>query len=189
MDCYIIALDRYACQNRDHFIWENVLTIRNYYEKPIHPETPTSGNNLPKANTEDGKVIEAFRKLSDEKQKALLKRCLTMLLEKQYEQGALQFEAKQDWTGVHRFLNDRHLKLLTKEEFKALADSITPDNMPPKKKIGESTLSNSSRLGLPDAPYYVWTEKQRNHNKHTKHIYELCTALWALLCQMIYAKT
>lgn len=116
----------------------------------------------------------------------LLKQCLTILLE---NNNAIQFEARQDWIGVYRFLKDMRIKQLTQDEFKNLADSITPDNMPVNKRISTSTMSNSSKLGLPDTPYYKWTNRQLDRNKHIKHLYELCTALWDILCLLIYEKS
>ena len=61
--------------------------------------------------------------------------------------------------------------------------------MSAKKRISNSTMSNSSRLGLPDTPYYQWTPRQLNRNKHIKHLHELCTSLWNILCKLIDEKS
>ena len=189
-DKFIDALEVFAYNNHDLFLIECTMTIRKYFAKPIHADNYNKTKNILINPIEDDKVVAAFSKLNDIEQKKLLKQCMGMLYEVRDDQGNHRFNSIQDWNAAHRLLKDRNLRIIKKCDFKEYADEITPDNFSDSLKISASTMSNSSKLGLPDTPYYIWPIKHRNgSNQHIKHFYELCTILWSILCQLIYEKT
>lgn len=185
-DDVIAALDRYVYESGDRFIGETLLHLRRVYKKPMYRGAPSSSANLPGVSNMDDAALKLFRSKSPSIQKTILKKAVDRLQGECDIQGNALFANKQDWIGVYLLVTARLKVRLTQKDFPAYATQITPDGFPSDLKIGSSTISNISHMGLPELPYYMWTDSQKNRNPMAARMSMICSRLWSIIEQLIY---
>lgn len=182
----IAALDRYAYESGDRFIGETLLHLRRIYKKPMYRGAPSSSANLPGTSNSVDAVVKCFRSKSSSIQKEILKNSIHVLQGEYDIHGNALFANKQDWIGVYLLVTSRLKMRVTQKDFPTYAEQITPDDFPVDMKIGSSTISNISHMGLPDIPYYMWSDSQKARNPQTARMSLICSRLWTIIEQYIY---
>jgi hypothetical protein len=185
-DEVISALDRYTYESGDRFIGETLLHLRRIHKKPMYRGAPSSSANLPETSNMEGVTLKHFRKKSPNAQKALLKKAVKRLQGEYDNNGNALFANKQDWIGVYLLVKSQLKMHFTQKDFPDYAKQITPDDFPDDLKIGSSTISNISHLGLPDTPYYMWSDNQKERNPMAARMGMICSRLWLIIGKLVY---
>ena len=185
-DAIIAALDRYAYDNADSFINNTLLHLRRIYKKHLFIGSPASEHNLPGGSRSDESAVKNFSKKTPIAQNEILKKCVGMMLMEKDMQGNPLFANKQDWIVIFLVVKSRLQKRITQKEFESFAVKITPEDFPESLRISSSTISNISHWGLPDTPYYMWTEYSLNKNTNAAKVFMACERFWSLIMQNSY---
>ena len=90
--------------------------------------------------------------------------------------GKAIFWQKQHWMGVYLVLRDRLGVRCPQTGFAEYAQKITPLNCPDNLKIGQTTMTNFSKLVIEDKPYF-----EMKHNPFE----EVCKTLWDIIFKQI----
>lgn len=182
----IAALDRYAYESGDRFISETLLHLRRVYKKPMYRGAPSSSANLPGTFDSAEAVLKRFRSKSPSTQKEILRKGIHQLQGEYDIQGNTLFANKQDWIGVYLLVTSRLKVRVTQKDFPDYAEQITPDDFPVDLRIGSSTISNISHLGLPNIPYYMWSDSHKARNPMAARMSMICSRLWSIIEQLVY---
>ena len=185
-DAAIAALDQYAYEHGDRFISETLLHLRRVYKKRVFRGEPASASNLAVGNASPETIQRDFLRKSRSHQQAILKSCLSQLLSEHDLKGQPLFANKQDWIAVYLVVTSRLRIRMTQKSFPDFAATITPEDFPDALIIGKTTISNISHLGLPDIPYYMWTEQQTKRYPVAARMSMLCARLWSPIEQKTY---
>lgn len=185
-DAVIAALDRYAYESCDRFINETLLHLRRVYKKQVFRGSPTSDNNRPGGSSSDESVLQDFRRKSPAAQNEILMKSIGMLLYETDMYGNSLFEKKQDWIAIYLVVKSRLKIRVTQKNFEPFAIKITPADFPEDLTISSSTISNISHWGLPDTPYYMWTERHLSQNPNAARMSVICDRFWSLIKQNTY---
>ena len=93
--------------------------------------------------------------------------------------GKAIFWKKQHWMGVYLVLRDRLGMRCPQKRFADFAPKITPQNCQESLKIGQTTMTNFSKIILEDKPYF-----EMKHNPFE----EVCKTLWDIIFKQILTK-
>ena len=134
----------------------------------------------------DERALILFRRMSQNQKIDLLKKSIEKLISETDRAKEPLFGNKQDWIAIYLVVRVRLQIRYTQKMFPEYAKSITPNNLSDDLKIGDSTITNISHLGLPDSPYYEWTELQMKKNPYAARMYMVCTRFWDIIMAYIY---
>ena len=185
-DAVIAALDRYAYESCDRFINETLLHLRRVYKKQVFRGSPASDNNRPGGGSSDESVLQDFQRKSPAARNEILMKSIGMLLNQTDMNGNSLFENKQDWIAIYLVVRSRLRIRVTQKDFEPFANKITPADFPENLTISSSTISNISHWGLPDTPYYMWTERHLSKNPYAARVSMICDRFWRLIMQNTY---
>lgn len=180
------ALDNYVYATGDDFINTSLMHMRRIYKKPTFRGAPSSSSNLHGYSKTDEDVLIKFKSMSVDQKKSMLTKSIEKLLSETDRAKDPLFGNKQDWIAIYLVVRVRLQIRYTQKMFPEYARSISPQNLPEDLKIGESTIANISHMGLPETPYFEWTEQQMKKNPYAARMYMVCTRFWDIILSIIY---
>lgn len=182
---YLCALLAHAVMFGDEeAIWK-VNKVREHYGLKPLPEPKSYGGDeedaeeyRQKSYELDDKARTAYRRMSVQSRKALLKGSLSRLREN-YD----LFRFARHWLAVFLVVRDRlEGEELTYRDFVAYADSITPEDWPAKLRCNESTAKNFSRELDAEERLEAYYDMKNNPQL------QLCNVFWDIVKQAILSE-
>ena len=145
----------------------------------LRQEAPTASANISPATSQEAKIRSFFNQQDDRTQQVLLREAMGALMAVTDHTGKAIFWQKQHWMGVYLVLRDRLGVRCPQTGFAEYAQKITPLNCPYNLKIGQTTMTNFSKLVIEDKPYF-----EMKHNPFE----EVCKTLWDIIFKQILTK-
>ncbi len=145
----------------------------------LRQEVPTASANISPATSQEAKIRSFFNQQDDRTQQAWLREAMKALMGITDHTGKAIFWQKQHWMGVYLVLRDRLGVRCPQTGFAEYAQKITPQNCPDNQKIGQTTMTNFSKLVIEDKPYF-----EMKHNPFE----EVCKTLWDIIFKQILTK-
>ncbi len=145
----------------------------------LHQEEPTASAYMPSSESQEDKIRHFFNKQDDRTQQAWLHEAMKALMGVTDHTGKAIFWQKQHWMGVYLVLRDRLGMRCSQKGFADYAPKITPQNCQESLKIGQTTMTNFSKLVIEDKPYF-----EMKHNPFE----EVCKTLWDIIFKQILTK-
>ena len=145
----------------------------------LRQEAPTTSANISPATSQEAKIRSFFNQQDDRTQQAWLREAMKALMGITDHTGKAIFWQKQHWMGVYLVLRDRLGVRCPQTGFAEYAQKITPLNCPDNLKIGQTTMTNFSKLVIEDKPYF-----EMKHNPFE----EVCKTLWDIIFKQILTK-
>ena len=145
----------------------------------LNQEAPTASANILPATSQEAKIRHFFNQQDDRTQQAWLREAMKALMGITDHTGKAIFWQKQHWMGVYLVLRDRLGMRCSQKGFADYAPKITPQNCQESLKIGQTTMTNFSKLVIEDKPYF-----EMKHNPFE----EVCKTLWDIIFKQILTK-
>ena len=145
----------------------------------LRQEAPTASANISPATSQEAKIRSFFNQQDEHTQQVLLREAMGALMAVTDHTGKAIFWQKQHWMGVYLVLRDRLGVRCPQTGFAEYAQKITPLNCPDNLKIGQTTMTNFSKLVIEDKPYF-----EMKHNPFE----EVCKTLWDIIFKQILTK-
>ena len=145
----------------------------------LHQEEPSASTYMPSSESQEDRIRSFFNKQDDRTQQAWLREAIEALMAVTDHTGKAIFWQKQHWMGVYLVLRDRLGVRCPQTGFAEYAQKITPLNCPDNLKIGQTTMTNFSKLVIEDKPYF-----EMKHNPFE----EVCKTLWDIIFKQILTK-
>ena len=145
----------------------------------LHQEAPSASTYMPSSESQEDRIRSFFNKQDDRTQQAWLREAMKALMGITDHTGKAIFWQKQHWMGVYLVLRDRLGVRCPQTGFAEYAQKITPLNCPDNLKIGQTTMTNFSKLVIEDKPYF-----EMKHNPFE----EVCKTLWDIIFKQILTK-
>ncbi len=145
----------------------------------LHQEEPSASTYMPSSESQEDRIRSFFNKQDDRTQQAWLREAMKALMGITDHTGKAIFWQKQHWMGVYLVLRDRLGVRCPQTGFAEYAQKITPLNCPDNLKIGQTTMTNFSKLVIEDKPYF-----EMKHNPFE----EVCKTLWDIIFKQILTK-
>ena len=174
---YLCSLLYHAVAHRKEWILKEVNDVREFYGLLPYPTRSlvASGHDVPndasKEKSTEVQAREMYRKMNEEKRKAVLKEAITRL----WLDYQPLFYNKTCWIGVYLVVKDRLDGRQTQKGFLDFAEGITPINWPAKLKISKSTMKNYGR-------YVKYADRElAYYEMKDKPWEELCDTFWCIV--------
>ena len=135
----------------------------------LRQEEPSASTYMPSSESQEDRIRSFFNKQDDRTQRAWLREAMKALMGITDHTGKAIFWQKQHWMGVYLVLRDRLGMRCSQKGFADYAPKITPQNCQESLKIGQTTMTNFSKLVIEDKPYF-----EMKHNPFE----EVCTKLY-----------
>ena len=145
----------------------------------LNQEAPTVSADMSPATTQEAKIRNFFNRQDDRTQQAWLREAMMTLMAATDRTGKTIFWQKQHWMGVYLVLRDRLGMRCPQKGFADYAPKITPQNCQENLKIGQTTMTNFSKIVVEDKPYF-----EMKHNPFE----EVCNRLWDIIIQQDLTK-
>ena len=145
----------------------------------LHQEEPSASTYMPSFESQEDRIRSFFNKQDDRTQQAWLREAMKALMGITDHTGRAIFGQKQHWMGVYLVLRDRLGIRCPQKGFADYAPKITPQNCQENLKIGQTTMTNFSKLVIEDKPYF-----EMKHNPFE----EVCKTLWDIIFKQILTK-
>lgn len=145
----------------------------------LRQEAPTASANISPATSQEAKIRRFFNQQDEHTQQAWLREAMKALMGITDHTGKAIFWQKQHWMGVYLVLRDRLGVRCPQTGFAEYAQKITPQYCQENLKIGQTTMTNFSKVILEDRPYF-----EMKHNPFE----EVCKILWDIIFKQILTK-
>lgn len=145
----------------------------------LHQEEPSASTYMPSSESQEDIIRSFFNKQDDRTQQAWLREAMKALMGITDHTGKAIFWQKQHWMGVYLVLRDRLGMRCPQKRFADFAPKITPQNCQENLKIGQTTMTNFSKIVVEDKPYF-----EMKHNPFV----EVCNTLWDIIIQQMLTK-
>ena len=145
----------------------------------LRQEAPTASANILPATSQEAKIRSFFNQQDDCTQQVLLREAMGALMGVTDHTGKAIFWQKQHWMGVYLVLRDRLGMRCPQKRFADFAPKITPQNCQENLKIGQTTMTNFSKIIVEDKPYF-----EMKHNPFE----EVCNTLWDIIIKQMLTK-
>ena len=126
----------------------------------LHQEEPSASTYMPSSESQEDRIRSFFNKQDDRTQQAWLREAMKALM------------GVTDHTG-------KAIMRCSQKGFADYAPKITPQNCQESLKIGQTTMTNFSKLVIEDKPYF-----EMKHNPFE----EVCKTLWDIIFKQILTK-
>ena len=172
--------DKLTNDQRIALYYYNVQMIQLHQDMDeLHQEEPSASTYMPSSESQEDRIRSFFNKQDDRTQQAWLREAMKALMGVTDHTGKAIFWQKQHWMGVYLVLRDRLGVRCPQTGFAEYAQKITPLNCPDNLKIGQTTMTNFSKLVIEDKPYF-----EMKHNPFE----EVCKTLWDIIFKQILTK-
>ena len=138
----------------------------------LHQEEPSASTYMPSSESQEDRIRSFFNKQDDRTQQAWLREAMKALMGITDHTGKAIFWQKQHWMGVYLVLRDRLGMRCSQKGFADYAPKITPQNCLDNLRIGQTTMTNFSKIVIEDKPYF-----EMKHNPFE----DVCKTLWDII--------
>ena len=172
--------DKLTNDQRIALYYYNVQMIQLHQDMDeLHQEEPSASTYMPSSESQEDRIRSFFNKQDDRTQQAWLREAMKALMGVTDHTGKAIFWQKQHWMGVYLVLRDRLGMRCPQTGFADYVQKITPQNCQESLKIGQTTMTNFSKIILEDKPYF-----EMKHNPFE----EVCKTLWDIIVKQILTK-
>ena len=172
--------DKLSNDQRISLYYYNVQMKQIYEDmEKLRQEAPTASANILPATSQEAKIRHFFNQQNVHTQQVLLREAMGSLMGATDQTGKAIFWQKQHWMGVYLVLRDRLGMRCPQKGFADYAPKITPENCQENLKIGQTTMTNFSKIVVEDKPYF-----EMKHNPFE----EVCNTLWDIIIKQMLTK-